>query len=166
MKTPIEVVVLVEWQDEKLAEDVMKLMGERQAARAKGRPAVIAGELKARAAFLRSRPMGENPGLQRAEREVLAELDTLEIRARMLEVERKLGKAGPTFQGDLARVEALAFAVRRRFEGLLETLDEEWVTRSQPPSPQRRAQELSEIERFVAAKKAAAAKKSTGTDGK
>jgi hypothetical protein len=164
MKTPIEVVVLVEWQDEKLAEDVAKLMGERQAARTEGKPGAIAAELKTRAAYLRSRPMADHPRLQRWEREVLGELEALEIRARMLEVERKLGRSGPQYLGELAEIERLAFAVRGRFAGLLDKLDEPWPTRSNAIDPKRRAKELEEIERFLAARAPKKAK-TTGTDG-
>jgi hypothetical protein len=159
MKNPIEVVVLVEWQDEQLAQDLAKLLGERQV---KSKLGAVASELRARAAFLRSRPMGGSPGLQRAEREVLAELEALEIQARMLEVERKLGKPSPMYLGELKRLDERLFAARRRYEGLLETMDEHWAMRSKPPNPERRAEELEEIERFLAAKKA----KLTGTDGK
>jgi hypothetical protein len=164
MKNPIEVVVLLQWKNEAAVEDVMKLMGARPAPRATGKPERLASELKARAAYLRSRPMSWDAGLQKQEATLLGELDALEIRARLLEVERKLGKTGPEYRADLARVEELAFAVRQSFASLVQVVDGAWPTRAKQEDPRRRAVELAQIEEFLAAKKARA--QSTGTEGK
>jgi hypothetical protein len=160
MTNAIEVVVLFKWKDEAAARDVMKAMGVKAAPRGKSDPASIASELKARAAYLRSRPMSRDEGLQQKEREVLVELDMVEVRARMLEVERKLGQEGPTYQVGLAQLKDLAFAVRGRFAELMEACREPWPARAKH-DPKKRAEELAAIERFLAAKKA----KATGTDG-
>ncbi len=166
MKDAIEVVVLFQWQNQAVAHDVMKLLGQGSGPRAKSQPAAIASELKARAAYLRSRPMAHDEGLEQLEREILVELDMLEIRARMLEVERQLGKAGPAYRGDLAQLEDLAFAARRRFVALVDACNEPWPMRAKPQDPNRRAEELAAIERFVQAKRAAEGPlPATGADG-
>jgi hypothetical protein len=158
----IEAVVLVQWKDETAARDVLALVGEAPAPRAVSRPAAIAAEVKARAAYLRSRPMASSQGLQRQEAEILADLDGLEVRAQMAEVQRKGGHDGPEYLDELAVIERLAFAARQHFAGLLAALGEPHPTRSKQLDPAQRARELAEIERFLAAKKARA----TGTDGK
>ncbi len=124
-------------------------------------PARIAGEMKRRADYLRSRPMQERT--RKWELDVLDGLDRIGADARELAERMALGTVT-----DLAAVreaEVLsnaAFGIRTQFQGLLAAQDEPWASRAKPEAPAARARELAEIEAFLARKRRREARRKAG----
>ena len=164
MANSIEVVVLLQWEERRAEKELGEdLARHGEAGRSRLRPSRLAEELAARSRFLRSRPMKGSVGLQRFERELLFELDALETQARLLELDRRSGAlSGMAYEVELAELDRLAFAARRRFAGLVEALDECFPSRASAATPAARSRELDAIERCLAEKKARAAARAAG----
>ncbi len=145
MEKRIEVEVLVGWSEAQ----ILRVQVEHRAT-----AKAIAKEAAARAAFLRSRPMSEDRGLQMRERLVLAELDALAARARVAALAEERGTVTEAAaRKELDALDLEMFAAFQRFDAFAAAIDAPFPMRARPLDPRQRAEELAAIERFLAERK-------------
>jgi hypothetical protein len=110
------------------------------------KPGRIAGELRRRARFLRSKRGGLRT--KRSELQIIEELEAIAAQARELDAAQRLGVSGLSAQR--AALGVNVFTVRLRYADLLEGQDLPFTIRAQPPRAEERKRELAAIEAFLA----------------